>query len=148
MKQKISLPIKAMSINSFYYGNKNHGKTAEAREWTEIVCQELSKKENKEKLKLLREHFDHNKHVYKLILQFKTPKFRTKDGKISVQSLDLSNIEKHLIDILFIPKFYGSGHYECENLNIDDKYIVALYSSKEHSSDYSVDITIKICKAY
>ncbi len=104
----------------------------------------LASKENRKKLKQLRDHFDPKQHVYKIELTFFYPKhvLYTKDGPISARAHDLSNIEKPLLDLLFLPAFYD--RYNCKNLNIDDKYITHLVSKKCVGKSFKIKINIHI----
>jgi len=126
--------------------DKRH-KTIEAQEWSCSVLVALALKENKKKLKELRQHFDPKKHVYKVDLTFFYPKhvlFR-KDGGISARAHDLSNVEKPLIDLVFLPMFYDRpSPYGAKNLNIDDKYIVDLRSRKRVGKDFRIRVTLNI----
>lgn len=126
--------------------DKRH-KTIEAQEWSCSVLVALALKENKKKLKELRQHFDPKKHVYKVDLTFFYPKhvlFR-KDGGISARAHDLSNVEKPLIDLVFLPMFYDRpSPYGAKNLNIDDKYIIDLRSRKRVGKDFRIRVTLNI----
>ena len=126
--------------------DKRH-KTIEAQEWSCSVLVALALKENKKKLKELRQYFDPMKHVYKVDLTFFYPKhvlFR-KDGGISARAHDLSNVEKPLIDLVFLPMFYDRpSPYGAKNLNIDDKYIVDLRSRKRVGKDFRIRVTLNI----
>jgi hypothetical protein len=141
---KLSINAPGLSLNDVYYQNRAHGYKTSAKHWIADVCGKLSV--HADKFKELREHFDPEKHAYKVALQFYTPRMYTKAGLISLQGLDLSNVEKLLMDVLFTPRYHGNGLYQFENLNIDDKHVVALYSSKQHSTEYRIDITVKIVK--
>jgi hypothetical protein len=107
----------------------------------------LALKENKKKLKELRQHFDPMKHVYKVDLTFFYPKhvLYRKDGGISARAHDLSNVEKPLIDLVFLPMFYDRpSPYGAKNLNIDDKYIIDLRSRKRVGKDFRIRVTLNI----
>lgn len=143
MKQLIILPVKTMSINSTYYANKLHGKTAEAREWSEQVLVHLSKY-NKE-LQKFSSSFDTTKHMYSIEIQMLVPSdvLYTKKGEFTSKVHDLSNIEKSLIDLLFLPKFYDEQN--CTNLNIDDRYLGELKSVKLPTLDtWGVQIIVEL----
>lgn len=146
MKHFITLPIKAFSINKMSYRDKRY-KTKEAQDWSHTVLHHLSQKENKKKLKELRDYFDPKKHAYKLDLTFYYPKeiLHTKDGRISAKSHDISNVEKPLIDLLFLPKYFDEKPpYGAENLNVDDKYLVDMTSRKRAAETHGIEIDIEI----
>ena len=126
--------------------DKRH-KTIEAQEWSSSVLVALALKENKKKLKELRQYFDPKKHVYKVDLIFSYPKhvLHTKEGPISARAHDLSNIEKPLIDLVFLHMFYDrTSPYGSKNLKIDDKYITHLVSKKRVGKSFKIKVTIQI----
>ena len=146
VRRVITLKLKPFSINAMFCRDKRH-KTIEAQEWSCSVLVALALKENKKKLKELRQYFDPKKHVYKVDLTFFYPKhvlFR-KDGGISARAHDLSNVEKPLIDLVFLPMFYDRpSPYGAKNLNIDDKYITDLRSRKRVGKDFRIRVTLNI----
>ena len=146
MRRVITLKLKPFSINAMFCRDKRH-KTIEAQEWSCSVLVALALKENKKKLKELRQYFDPMKHVYKVDLTFFYPKhvLYRKDGGISARAHDLSNVEKPLIDLVFLPMFYDRpSPYGAKNLNIDDKYITDLRSRKRVGKDFRIRVTLNI----
>ena len=146
MRRVITLKLKPFSINAMFCRDKRH-KTIEAQEWSCSILVALALKENKKKLKELRQYFDPKKHVYKVDLTFFYPKhvLHKKEGGISARAHDLSNIEKPLIDLIFLPMFYDRpSPYGAKNLNIDDKYIVDLRSRKRTGKDFRIRVTLNI----
>ena len=146
MRRVITLKLKPFSINAMFCRDKRH-KTIEAQEWSCSVLVALALKENKKKLKELRQYFDPMKHVYKVDLTFFYPKhvLYRKDGGISARAHDLSNVEKPLIDLVFLPMFYDRpSPYGAKNLNIDDKYVTDLRSRKRVGKDFRIRVTLNI----
>ena len=146
MRRVVTLKLKPFSINAMFCRDKRH-KTIEAQEWSCSVLVALALKENKKKLKELRQYFDPMKHVYKVDLTFFYPKhvLYRKDGGISARAHDLSNVEKPLIDLVFLPMFYDRpSPYGAKNLNIDDKYITDLRSRKRVGKDFRIRVTLNI----
>ena len=146
VRRVITLKLKPFSINAMFCRDKRH-KTIEAQEWSCSVLVALALKENKKKLKELRQYFDPMKHVYKVDLTFFYPKhvLYRKDGGISARAHDLSNVEKPLIDLIFLPMFYDRpSPYGAKNLNIDDKYITDLRSRKRVGKDFRIRVTLNI----
>ena len=146
MRRLITLKLKPFSINAMFCRDKRH-KTVEAQEWSASVLVALALKENKKKLKELRQYFDPKKHVYKVDLTFFYPKhvLHTKEGPISARAHDLSNIEKPLIDLIFLPMFYDRpSPYGAKNLNIDDKYVTHLVSKKRVGKCFKIKVSIQI----
>ena len=146
MRRVVTLKLKPFSINAMFCRDKRH-KTIEAQEWSCSVLVALALKENKKKLKELRQYFDPMKHVYKVDLTFFYPKhvLYRKDGGISARAHALSNVEIPLIDLVFLPMFYDRpSPYGAKNLNIDDKYITDLRSRKRVGKDFRIRVTLNI----
>ena len=146
MRRLITLKLKPFSINAMYGRDKRH-KTTAFQEWSCSILVALALKENKKKLKELREFFNYKRHVYKVEITFFYPKhvLYTKDGPISAKAHDLSNIEKPLIDLVFLPIFYDKpSPYGAKNLNIDDKYITHLVSKKRVGKSFKIKVSIQI----
>ena len=146
MRRVVTLKLKPFSINAMFCRDKRH-KTIEAQEWSCSVLVALALKENKKKLKELRQYFDPMKHVYKVELTFFYPDhvLYTKQGHVSSKAHDLSNVEKPLIDLVFLPKFYDRpSPYGAKNLNIDDKYILQLTSKKQSGKSFKIKISLHI----
>ena len=143
MRRKFILPIKCLSINSTYYGNKLHGMTAEAKDWFSTVLHVLSKAENKKALSELREAFKPLKNAYAFQIKVFTPEnlYYTKDGKLSRRSVDVSNFEKSILDVFCLEKYPN-------NLQTDDCVVKSCHSTKLPSPDgqWRIDITIRIVK--
>lgn len=127
-----------------YYANKAHGYKAETREWISQACYQLSQPVNKQALADLRTFFDDKKHCYTVHIDRTVSNFFNKQGSISTRSIDVTNYEKLIFDLIFTPTFYGSSSMECENLNIDDKYVTTLISRKKPGPKDNIKITIKI----
>lgn len=146
MQYEFRLKSKPYSINSFYYRDGRIIKQ-EAKEWMAQIFHLLSSSENQEKLEQIRKSFDKNLHYFKVKLEFYFPKntLFNKKGLLSSRAFDLSNIEKTLIDLIFLPKYHKQQFpYGCPNINIDDKYICELESIKGLSSDYNYETRIII----
>lgn len=145
MKRKIIIHgLQAVSINSAYYADKKLGYKAEVKHWISQVCYQLSQEPNKKSLTDLREHFDPKKHSFTVYIKYYTPKYFNKQGTVSHSSMDVGNINKVLLDVLFTNAFHGNGHMQCENINHDDCFISALMVAKVPGDDYHFDITVKI----
>lgn len=148
MRKEFTLPVKLISVNSTYYANKLHGMRPEAKEFQYKCFHALSMPEAAADLAALREAFDPKLHGYSVTITSLIPEtsFYNKQKQLSSKMCDLSNVEKGIIDVLFLPKYYGPNvPYQCLNLNVDDKYLVDLRSSKRPSSgDYAVCISIEL----
>lgn len=130
LKKTLQLNISSFSVNSMYAaGNSRFGKSGEAKEWTYLAYSELNKWSKE--IKDLKELFSEKEHGYGVELEwfFTRDKLITKKGILSSRAHDLSNVEKNIVDVLFLP----SNAPFCENLNIDDRYLIELKSSKKVS---------------
>jgi len=166
MSDKVQITIiinsRPFSINQYYYypvlkteihaynakrKARIYGKpvrSADARNWARSVFTELNKSGNKAQLKKFRDSFDPKLHTIGIKLACYYENFTTKAGIISSKTNDCSNVEKPIIDLLFDEKYYGRSCPEgCENLNINDKFITELISSK-HQSDENDYVVITI----
>lgn len=139
------IKTKPLSVNSMYYGNRLHGMRSEAKDWQVNVFHGLSHYEAQ--LGALRSQFKKSKHGYTVTLTWIVPRenLYTKTGELSSRVADLSNIEKALIDCLFLPKhFSNTPPYGCQNLNIDDRYLKTLTSRKTPGDEWAVIINVRI----
>lgn len=148
MKQTIVFQSKTLSINSTYYGNRQHGKTAEARQWTTNMLLTIDR--YKEEFAALRNYFNPKKHVYSFKMKVFIPEsiMYTKDGKMTSLVHDLSNVEKSCVDVIFLPKFFSEMSLfgeKAANLNIDDRYLQYLSSEKVPTEDYwGIEVELEI----
>lgn len=144
MKAIFKFQSKPVSINNFYYGDKRHGIREEAKDWQHSVLAELAKDTNKQIMENLKAAFDEKTQGFKVSIIYAAPSstFYTKTGGVSSRQIDLSNCEKSLIDLLFIPKYNGA--YGASNLNIDDKWLMELSSKKTISTDENYWTTVHI----
>ena len=142
MEKKFTIYEKPFSINQMYCSGRNM-KTQAAREWTEMIIFALNTPEILNSLKQLREFFKLEKHEYELYLKAVYPKeiYYNKNGTISSKTIDTTNWEKNLQDILCDPKYFED---KLDNLNINDKYFTKLISEKRSGDTYKIEITIRI----
>ena len=108
---------------------------------------QLSSDEHLLKFELLRAKFDPLKHDYHVDICVTYPKavYFNKQGLISAKTQDLSNIEKPIIDLIFLPKYYTeSSPNGCLNLNCDDRFVTKMSSAKVAGDSDSIRITISI----
>lgn len=148
MKHTILLPVKALSINKYKCRDQRY-LTSAAKDFISTVLHLISEEKNAAKLKELRDYFNPKKHMHKVSITqyYPNDEFFTAEGSISSRTMDCSNFEKVLIDILLLPKHYGnSPPNTAQNLKIDDKFIVDLNSKKRPSmaSDHLLEVEIEI----
>lgn len=138
--------IKPFSINATYYGN-GFIKTSKAREWAMDIFHRLSTPENEQALRELREAFNPKLHgfIFRMTAFYPRSQFYTKQGQISNKTFDMSNCEKGLIDLFCLPKHSISpSPVGCQNLQVDDRYIVELVSKKKCTDSEEPRIEVEI----
>lgn len=136
------------SINSMYYAQKAI-KTQPAREWSYRVFEQLSSDANLEAMERIRNAFDPNTHNFEITLTAYYPKKKllTKKGTVSAMSIDTTNWEKPLVDLVFLPKHRNSAPpFGCENIGYDDKYICSMSSKKVYwdRPDFKIIVTVEL----
>jgi hypothetical protein len=148
MLRTFLIELNPLSINRRHYANVRHGITKEAREWECQVFHQLNTKKDLSNFKDLRDKYDEKKHYYRLDFLYLIPydKLFTK-SKGTLKTPDLTNIEKPLADLLFLPQHFDQEPpYGLKNLNVDDKFMAELHSTKRVSPDekYYIKIFIEI----
>lgn len=125
------LPLRPYSVNAYYYATKKV-KTPAAREWETQVAYYLQ--DHKPLIDMADLHKSRGGTFY-VNLCFKYPKhiLYNKAGEISSKAMDLSNVEKPLIDQIF-------GAY----MGVNDKYIMDLRSSKRVGASYEISVLIEL----
>lgn len=141
MRRRFVLPIKGLSINSTYFGDKRRGMTADARDWFRTALHVLGKPINAQGLEELRNSFRPKQDAYAFQIKAYIPSeiYYTKDGKLSRRAFDVSNFEKSLLDVFCLDKYPG-------NLQIDDSVVRSCHSIKLPSYDDSwrIEVSIRI----
>lgn len=140
MKRSISIPMAGYSINRTYYGNRAIMRP-EAKNWMSEVLFHLEQEPNKTAISDLRESFDPELHAYHMTLVTITPAeiLLNKKNMLSAKAFDITNTEKILIDTIFLPK-----HKPGVNLEVDDRYLNFLSSTRKIGKKYSLEITLEI----
>lgn len=130
MKLVLKLSSPPFSCNNSHYRNGN--RTEENRKWADNIHNELE--QYREEMDAFHDFYMPMllTHSFSVTLSFFLPSdiLFTKTGKVSRRSMDLTNIEKGLIDLVFDPRFYKRGH---ANLNLDDTLITTLLSQQRKS---------------
>lgn len=132
-----------------YYTSKNV-KTEKAREWTYGVFEELDLPANKRAMDSIRAAFEPTKHFIHVDLIALLPKKKliTKAGEMSGMAIDITNWEKPLVDLVFLPKHRDKQPpFGVDNIGLDDKYIGSMTSKKcywdQAGFKVQVDIVLK-----
>jgi hypothetical protein len=143
---EFSIKVKPFSINAATYSDART-KTREYIEWASQVFHQLNNEKDLETFKQIREEFDETKHSFAVEMTAFYPKsvFVNKEGTLSSRTVDLSNWEKIIQDLLFDKQYYSKPHpYGVCNISCNDKHVVDLYSKKRpHDFDYYL-IEVKV----
>lgn len=148
MRYDFILLSKPFSINACYYSDART-KTTEVRQWAAQIFHQLNTPENLEKMKQIRETFDDSRHAITVetCAIYPRSKFITEAGILSSRTIDLTNWEKVLTDLFFDKQYFDKQHpYGVKNINVNDKHIVELKSSKKfhESEDHILEYSITI----
>jgi hypothetical protein len=146
MRVSFTLPLEPFSVNRTYYRDRRH-KTQDFRDWELATINALAAPAVQTKLSQIRGAFDAKKHgfVVRFKAMYPASVLFNKQGQISSRAEDLSNIEKPLLDVLFLPKYHvQSFPWGCPNVNADDKYVLRLTSQKALSPNDNHYIQISI----
>lgn len=146
MRETIYIKQPPFSVNSMFYRDQRI-KTGAARDWERQVLHQLSWSSTSEKLAKLRDAFDPSKHAYKvtMIAYYPLKTFYTKAGSISAKTMDCSNWEKPLQDLIFSPRYFDQEPPAgCKNLNCDDKFVVSLLSKKLPKDIEEPELVVRI----
>lgn len=146
MKATFTLKLQPFSINRTYYRDKRH-KTQDFRDWEMAALASLRNNAVQQQIDNIRQQFDPNLHGFVVKLKFLYPRsvLLNKQGQISSRAEDLSNIEKTLLDVLFLPKHHvQTPPWGAPNFNADDKYVLRLSSEKAVSPDdkHHIQVTV------
>lgn len=134
---------KPYSINKLYYNNKAHGKTVAALEWSYNVLGQIH--QHADSIAEVRKLWEEKRCGIAVSMTFYIPNLKTKAGDISKLSADLSNVEKGLLDLLFLPKYHGTNvPYTGLNFNLDDCWVTILNSKKVYGPEHKIEITIAL----
>ena len=128
------------------YG-KQKFKTTQAREWSYQVFNHLNHISNIKNMKAFRESFNSDIEAIEADLTFYFPEdiILLKKGGISGRAFDITNMEKCIVDLIFDKQYFEKDPpYGCENLNLDDKYIISMQSRKRVSPDGEFSMVIKL----
>jgi hypothetical protein len=87
-------------------------------------------------------------HCFSVSFTYHCPDLLNKQGTISSRVEDLSNVEKVLLDVLFLPKFHVQPFpYGVQNVNADDKYVLELVSRKVLAEKKGIQVVIELIDA-
>lgn len=158
MKCKFSIPCPPFSINAVnnINGKRRGRKVFPSKDylaWRSVVFEEMNKPSIQQKLNVLKSYWNEETMGIEFKVTFFMPKNKlfTRKGTLHIQSKDLTNVEKPLVDLIFDERFMYrplQGGGKINNLAIDDKNIVNLTSSKRVSEDEVWNTEIEIGLLY
>lgn len=143
---ELKIDSKPFSINNAYYRNRT--RTKENREWADNVQEQLS--QYSDQIIAFKEFLNNQKCPHlELILAHLHParQFYTAKNDIHIRTMDLSNVEKLIIDLIFDKRHNGrttNSGTNIVNLEHDDKRVINLNSMKGISKNDKHEILIKI----
>lgn len=132
MTVRLELPFKPFSINQMTYRDVRF-KSAAYKEWaTKMIAHIQDCDQYKQLLDMATDH-KASGGTFEISIHAEYPKheFLNKQGQISSKTVDISNAEKPLIDIIF------GGLME-----VNDKYITSMTSSKGLGAWYKITVEI------
>jgi hypothetical protein len=137
----IKLKSPPFSINSAFYRNGN--RTQKCRKWGANIQKQLIKYEGEFTVfnDFMLSHIDSYCLSVDITHYYPRSKLLTKTGKINRFSMDLTNIEKMLVDLIFDKRHRDRGD---SSLGLDDCLIVDLHSFKRLSPRGKPEITLTI----
>lgn len=138
----LCIPLPAISINRWSGASKRF-LSKEAKSWTQDVQHALSGPQNQNQLELMHSSFSPKKHSFGIAFNFVSPKaeFYNKQGLFSSKTCDLTNVEKPIVDLLFLERHQTS---EYSNIGWDDKYISELHSKKTAGQNWEIQVRVWI----
>lgn len=129
---EFKVPMKAFSINAAYYKTRAI-KTPACKEWESLLEHHLA-------VPLFAQfsagHAAEDTYSIEIHTVYPRYKFYNSTGAVSAKTFDISNTEKLFIDVLF-----GSV------LQINDKHIVSMVSTKSPGIDYAIKFKIERLKS-
>ena len=146
MTIEFTLKLEPFSVNRMYYRDRRH-KSQDYRDWELAVLQAMRATSVQQELAKIRDAYNEALHYFEVELNYVFPKevLYNKKGLLSSRAEDLTNIEKPLIDLLFLPKIHiQPAPYGVPNLNTDDKNILKLVSCKSAGTSYEIQIKIAL----
>ena len=131
MRVEINLPIKAYSVNAYFYGNRSI-KTKEARAYEALVLHLL---EDYKQLHDMADIWRESGGYFSIDICVEYPQhiYYNKSGKISAKTFDVTNVEKPLVDLV-MNRF----------MDVDDKNLTSMCSSKRPGPMHSVRIILEL----
>ncbi len=130
-KYSFNLPIKAYSVNSYYYASKRI-KTPGAKAYEKQVLELL---EEHKPLLDMADMWRKSGGVFQIAIcnNYPTYLYYNKAGQISAKTFDVTNIEKPLVDLV-MNTFMG----------VNDRFLIKCMSTKGPAAKQGIDITLEL----
>lgn len=121
---------KPFSINAYHYRDKRH-KTAEARAWEEEIVYALA---DVKELSAIADDWRKSGGYFELHITAVYPEylFYTQSGEISGKTIDVTNFEKPLQDLIF------------KQMGLNDKLVKKMVSEKSAGTHNYLEVTIRL----
>jgi len=165
VKSTLKIKSKPISTNNAYY-SRNRKFNDMARKWrANFICQ-LQNDYNQKQIDTIKNHFNPNKHMLRVCFTWSQPVevLITKEGKLSLRSMDVDNTLKIPTDCIFDAKYCEkwlstlsknesklyAGISSLKNLNINDKFIFDTRSIKmpSNDNDFHCSVDIEVVSLY
>ena len=159
MKCLLKIKSGPISTNSAYY-KRNNSFNEKTRAYRANFLHHLQNDYNKNQIAKIKSHFDPSKHCLKVVFTWYQPEdiLFTKEGKISLRSMDVDNCLKIPTDLVFDKKYNDKwlslrkGREQMlyrefpslSNLDINDKFIISTTSIKALSLDSEFHCTVEV----
>ena len=136
MQIKLNINVPPFSINKAFLRNRKYSKPARLYRFN--VLEALQEPLNKSAMAYIASHFDKLHHTFSVtyITYYPIKTFLTKAGYLSHRTMDLTNTEKMLQDLVFDIK-YNNGKF----LSSRTGFEVPLYASLKSISNVGIDDT-------
>lgn len=131
MRIEFTLPTKAFSLNKYRYGHTPH-KTVEARAYEEAVLGLLEREEGISDIGHQWRLSGGYVHI-ELVAVYPREVFYNKQGMVSAKTLDVTNFEKILQDLIMN-----------KTMLVDDRFVTRLVSSKCPGSQYEIRVVLQL----
>jgi Holliday junction resolvase RusA-like endonuclease len=134
MEIEFILPVKAFSINQMSCRDARF-KTSAYKDWATAVLQYIRDLDNyKTLLDIAAEHKAKNgTFSIKIIVHYPFHEFFNKSQQVSSKTIDVTNFEKPLVDLIFK-----------DIMELNDKYVTEMLSRKEASSHHYITVAIRL----
>jgi Holliday junction resolvase RusA-like endonuclease len=129
---KFSLPIKPFSINQKSCRDARYT-TVPYKAWAQEAYEHMRQHSELVQFAINVHNVINPKYEIKLCAYYPFSTFYNKSGGVSTKTIDITNYEKLLVDVLFN-----------EILNVNDKFIIKMLSEKKEAECHRIDVTLRL----